>query len=332
MPLLDALLAFTLTMLALASVATLLVELVHRVVQVRARGLRTMLERIYDREIRPLLEAEIAKLEGAAEDVKRRFLREVLNNPLAESKSLQPALRALERMSTEDFLRRLGETEAGALLRRKVGDEAAQIGQAVDRLARKFDEYGAAASDYFARRAKVLSVAAGVAMAFICNVDAVRIFNGYLKDSVGAQAVIAQSDVFLQQWKEAAADLEALERSPDASGDVAALAARVGDLRDSLEDLEGGGLPVGYDRYPVTVDLGTWAFWSWLLIVLLTGFLLGLGGPFWFDIVMRLSQVRQALRGGGGVAAGGSAPAAPAAAVTTEQRVAFFEEGPAARS
>jgi len=343
MPLLDALLAFALTMLALASVATLLVEIVHRIGQLRAKGLRRMLERIYDQELRPLLAAELAKLEGAAEDVKQRFLREILENPLAESRSLQPALRSLERMSTEEFLRRLGDTEAGALLRQRLGARAAEIGQALDRLARRFDHYGAVASDFFARRAKVLSVAAGIGLAFICNVDAVRILNGYLKDSVAAQAVIAQSDVFLEQWREARESLAAFERSSggsdgsdlsdrsdrsDGGGDLAAVAARLAQVRDSLGDLEGTGLPVGYDRYPVTVDLGTWKFWSWAFIVLLTGFLLGLGGPFWFDVVMRLSQVRQALRGG--VRAGpGSPPEAPAA-VTTAQRVALFEESAAA--
>jgi hypothetical protein len=327
MPLLDALLAFALTMLALASVATLLVELVHRIGQLRAKGLRGMLERIYDQELRPLLAAELAKLEGAAEDVKQRFLREILENPLAESRSLQPALRSLERMSTEEFLRRLGDTEAGALLRQRLGARAAEIGQALDRLARRFDHYGAVASDFFARRAKVLSVAAGIGLAFICNVDAVRILNGYLQDSVAAQAVIAQSDVFLEQWREARESLAAFERSSggsdgsdlsdrsDGGGDLAAVAARLAQVRDSLGDLEGTGLPVGYDRYPVTVDLGTWKFWSWAFIVLLTGFLLGLGGPFWFDVVMRLSQVRQALRGG--VRAGpGSPPEAPAAVTT----------------
>lgn len=336
MPLLDALLAFALTMLALASVATLLVEIVHRVAQLRAKGLRKMLERIFDQEIRPRLEAELEELSGAAEDAKRRFLEEMLKNPIADSASLQPALRSLERMSTEEFLRRLGETEAGGLLRRRLRDGAEEIGHTVDRLARKFDDYGAAASDFFARRAKILSVAAGIAMAFICNVDAVRILNGYLQDSVAAQAVIAQSDVFLRQWQEATEGLAAVtppSGGSDTSEGLATIAARVAEVQTSLKSLQGSGLPVGYDGPPAGVDvtngkvLFTWKFWSWFLVVLLTGFLLGLGGPFWFDVVVRLSSVRQALSGGAGAAAAaGPPPQAPATPATTAQRVALFEE------
>ncbi len=43
----------------------------------------------------------------------------------------------------------------------------------------------------------------------------------------------------------------------------------------------------------------------WLFTVLFSGILIGLGGPFWFDLAMRLSQVKQALSG--------TAPAQPTA-------------------
>ena len=35
---------------------------------------------------------------------------------------------------------------------------------------------------------------------------------------------------------------------------------------------------------------------QWLFAVVLTGCLIGLGAPFWFDVAKRLAQIRQGLR------------------------------------
>lgn len=57
-------------------------------------------------------------------------------------------------------------------------------------------------------------------------------------------------------------------------------------------------------------------------MVLLTGVLLGLGGPFWFQIVSRITQIRQAVRGGAPAAAVPASTAAEPA--TTDQRLALL--------
>ena len=36
----------------------------------------------------------------------------------------------------------------------------------------------------------------------------------------------------------------------------------------------------------------------WLFGVFITGTLIGLGGPFWFDVATKLSSFRQRIRGG----------------------------------
>ncbi len=55
MPLLDALLAFALTMLVLATVVTVIVQIVHDLLRVRARGLRRMMGRFCKTEIPQIL-------------------------------------------------------------------------------------------------------------------------------------------------------------------------------------------------------------------------------------------------------------------------------------
>jgi hypothetical protein len=43
-----------------------------------------------------------------------------------------------------------------------------------------------------------------------------------------------------------------------------------------------------------------WGFLKWLLVAAITGTLIGLGGPFWFDVARKLSDVRRKLSSGGG--------------------------------
>jgi hypothetical protein len=62
--------------------------------------------------------------------------------------------------------------------------------------------------------------------------------------------------------------------------------------------------------------LSTWTFWEWLLGIIGTGLLIGLGGPFWYDVVYKLSDLLQVAKGGGTPATapqpGGAAPIPPA--------------------
>ncbi len=321
MPLLDAALAFALTMLALASVATLLVEIFHRVTQVRTRGLKKMLSRLYEKELQPWVKEQLQKAGAGVEAGKAKFLQQMLQNPMIDSTKLAPALRSLERMSTEDFLRRLGDTQPGQLLLKVGKDRAADLEKQLDRLALKFEELGKCAGDFFARRAKILSIAVGIVLAFLGNVNGKEIFDTYLENPRAAQAVIDRGEEIQQNWQQAEQrldqtlkDLQAKGAGAETEGEIRRLVGEVNaglsSLQADAEGIESSGLPIGYrDGAPVPpFGLWDWSWWQWFLIVLLTGVLLGLGGPFWFDVVMRLTAVRQAVRGGGGQAA----PAAPA--------------------
>ena len=66
MPLLDACLAFALTMLSLATIATLATEIFLRVVKARANGLKMMLEDLLEHELKPWLEKIIHNADWSA--------------------------------------------------------------------------------------------------------------------------------------------------------------------------------------------------------------------------------------------------------------------------
>jgi hypothetical protein len=318
MPLLDASLALALTMLALASVSSLLVEVVHRVLRLRPAGLKKMLERLYERDLEPRIDQSLRDTLAKAEAVRQRFLDKMLANPLLPDSKWQGPLRKLEKLSTEEFLRRLGQTEPGKHLRQMGEGELKDV---VDRLAREFEMLGSAASDFFTRRAKLLSVLAGIALAFIANINAVRIFDHFTRDPQAAAAVIAQSEEFQEDWRET--EQRVTRALPELQQEEAVKQIQNGlqDVRASLQSLGNRALPIGYDRYPASQNTP----WSWLA-VLLTGFLLGLGGPFWFQVVSRILELRRALGSGGkpsttsGTAPSAVAPEPP----TTEQRVAML--------
>ncbi len=299
MPMLDATLAFALTMLGLASVATLLVEIFHRLARLRTSGLSNMLIRLFENEIEPWIEKGEVKLEGKLEDLRDAFVQQLLHNPMVRKPGTWQPLRDLEEISGEEFLRRLGKTKVGEQLRQVASDKEQELGQKIDQLALSFEQIGAAASNFFARRAKILSLVAGIALAFIGNINVLRIYDTYLRNPDTVQAIIAtQSTRLPEQWQateqqlaKALVDLENAGRQKQAVQEIQTQIARV---NTSLAELSGAGVPLGYEHYPVPSGRQRIL---WFFGLLLTGILLGLGGPFWFDLVVRINRLRQVLGG-----------------------------------
>ena len=103
---------------------------------------------------------------------------------------------------------------------------------------------------------------------------------------------------------------DAQQPEPDASAassdaTESATNAEEQDLDEAFENLQRNyaklaalDLPILFDVYPSAGERrGTGGFLLWLLGALLGGFLIGLGGPFWFRVVDSLTQVVQLLRG-----------------------------------
>lgn len=321
MQLLDAALAFALTMLALATIATILIEIVHRLTLWRARGLRDMLGKFYDSEIKGWVQANLPAVPGGPEKVKQELLDQLMANPMVPEGKRKHLHNLVNVLSTREFLRRLGESEVGRKLKeemtRKTEEAKKKLEDTVDRLMTRYEEFGAAASALFKRRAQVMSFIAGVVLAFIANVDGVLIFDTFIQDPELRSQVLANKATVMAQWEQVDQGYRGLleaDELPEAGANVEAIRRNYESFRDELASLEASGVPIGYRFFPQldpdASPLGQTAFWTWLLKVLLTGCMIGLGGPFWFDVVKKLSRMATTLRGGKGE--GGDRPAAEA--------------------
>jgi hypothetical protein len=364
MQLLDGFLAFALTLAALATVVSVLVEILHRALLLRTKGLNQMLSAYYDKVLAPRL-AGAAPVDAQGRPIPAQALKQNMIDTLVDSAIQNEIvgtwvgrklhfvfgpLTANTKVTTEEFLLRLPQTDAFQALK---GRAQAQVEQQLTELAVKYDEYGRAISDYFKRRAQVVSILIGILLGVFANIDGLRIYQGFVNDPVLREQIIAK----LPEWESRIATApppagepkkNAEPQKPGGPGSPAAAPAeatraQIDEVKASLErvsgdlaTLAGMGLPIGWDRYPnclqkepasldgrcrnalshiqsacpdaaacSTTWSSVWAtarvdkneFLTWLFAAIVTGVLIGLGGPFWFDVARKLSQVTSSLRG-----------------------------------
>lgn len=371
--LLDAVLAFALTLAALATVVTVLMEILLRSVLMRKRNLVTVMRMLNDELPKGTL--------GLGEDERWAFFTGVVENPAEELGARMPselgagdtAAAAIgrvrwknltrgvyDKVSTEHVLRRLAELPSVSKLCTEATDK---VKAELYRLACKYEEFGAAVSASFKRRSQFWSIVLGVVLAVVANVDGIRIFEAYQASPDLARTITAREGQIREAYERTEsrrrailAQETAVEKarsalaaarevkggdSPEAKAAAArlaeaneALAALVDpaelrriaeDAQAQLESLVAMGVPIGGAYFPHCRifgehDLSTtcagpgwppdsaenpWAgrlgfaghVLLWLVPVTITGMLIGLGAPFWFDVAKRLAEVRQMFGG-----------------------------------
>jgi hypothetical protein len=188
------------------------------------------------------------------------------------------------------------------------GDPAkakAALAARLDEVAAQFERFANGATEIFKRRSGVYSALTGIGMAAFMNVDGVAVTQRLFADQQLAEKVVVTYDLTsLEQLVEA--------QKKQGGTQVALPAAQA--------ELEQLGLPIGGRYFPYCkanpdgrfadprCDSATrweesaWSdrvgavmvvpqFWSWLLSILVTGALIGLGAPFWFDIYKKVAAL-----------------------------------------
>ena len=365
MQLLDAFLAFVLTLAALATVVTVTMEIFMRIFRMRRKNLiETM--KLLDKEIkRGTLNLD--------ENERLEFFRKVVENP-AKNKPVKPEdLRAFfgtwveqnkggfkrllnffsqlylgpkkrgslhESVSLEYVLRCLAEIGS---IRNIAVSSKEKLETEFNRIARKFEEIGSSVSAGFKQYAQFWSIAIGIVLAIVANVDGIRIFEAYRVNPDLALAVIENQEEFQKRSVAAGKKLEEASENEVFLKDIEDAASRA---QREIAFLAEQGLPVGWNFYPncpLDFTKENWnstspkcieraiylnrkiespsgdakgenfqgsvinrvantarydpsGFAAWLLVVILTGILIGLGSPFWFDVAKRLSRIRKGLQ------------------------------------
>ena len=363
MQLLDAAIAFTLTIAGFATVVSIIIEIIHRALNLRSKGLQAMLEQHFNDVIKPTIERKLRqkikeggrRLETELVRLRTDLIEKMTSNPLKilQDMSWMPkrivnAISRYNEVTSLDFIKRLPETKVYKLI--ELPDDLSVS----DRLAnfnRKYQEYEKAISNYFKRRAQVLSFIVGIALAISVNIHGVRLFERYLSDPELTAAVIAQSE----KIEAAVSTIQERQKSDPntAREQLQEIQSAFDQYNELMGNFFGLGLPIGWGYYPncpvdqrgdnaVSYDprckavmggepgqtnispstsklqknktpaierrstlvnvLKTgwsdpWGVLRWLFGVMITGTLIGLGGPFWFDVASKLSVFRQKIRG-----------------------------------
>lgn len=278
-------------------------------------------------------------------------------------------------VTMEHVLRRLVEIES---VQSRSRNDKWSLKVELNRLARKYEEYGSGVSANFKRHAQAWSIAVGVVLALVANIDGLRVFEAYLGDKALAQKIIAQQEAMQKNYEAASGRQkefqEAVNLLETAQKEMQAAVAAKGEqdnvaakaklqkaeemleklatpemikkelesVSQQLDNLKTLGVPLGWRFYPncpygesaerwkvsdkkcqvlritnqnstknlaefektnyiftsvlATAKLDFGGFIRWLFAVVVTGLLIGLGAPFWFDVAKRLARVRSGVR------------------------------------
>lgn len=321
---LEASLAFIITMMILSTIASMAVETIHRILRLREKGLKQTLDALFEKVIWPKLAHTLDPLihtqTGDREALKERWRQNLIaamtgnqivdiRADLQQSSSLWSRLKRLigivigklindksrREISTLEMVERLAETEVG----RHISQRALLLGeQASERfkttivvgISDKFESFSEETLDLFSRRAKLLSVVIGFVLAFGLNVNAPDLFKSYLRDPVVRNMVIAQGEAVAEKFKAAEADMQ---QSLTTEASLEDARAAVDKIAASITDLKAQSIPISPNKnllFDGKTNTKTELF-VWFLSVSLGGFLIGLGGPFWFDSFRKVSAL-----------------------------------------
>lgn len=300
MPFFDAALAFAVTMLLVATAVTQIIRGLQNLAKLRNAELQKMLGEYFDKELQPVVDRELARLST-------RIEKEVRDQLSAKVKQLTPSqlfdpgeLAELIDVSTEELTERLKRSSMGHELLAKLGDEAHAI---FNELGQRYEIVGQKYTATFRKRARSWATLVALLLALVLNIDSINIANCYIRDGSLREQAVAQIDTALAKY-------DAAIESPDNGAEKdtrQALKKAVEESREQIDVLVNAGFPIGWSYFPHVRltdassadfqrrnNLGGWIMWG--VGILLTAFLAGLGGPFWYDMVSGISRVAQKAR------------------------------------
>lgn len=320
MQLIEAALAFAITMLALSLVVSSFVEIIHRIFSMREAGLKYVLGQMFDQVLAKYVAPAIARAVAAdpaiAAAARSDRIRELLTGartafvermsanraPMGVTPKATPtdpaaqvannprgafglwSGRDLAAMTPAEFMERLGSIDVGQAIAdadaaatnaaREAGATAADaVNVVLKDVAQKFEAFGREASVYFEGRARLLSVAVAIALAFLAHVDAVDLFRTYLRDPNARAKVIEQSEAVTARYKAAkdAADAvkdivkDANAAPPDVKAQVEKIrqdwTEAIGKVDATVKQYADLGVPLGWNDE--RIERARMSQWAW---------------------------------------------------------------------
>ncbi len=277
--------ALAVSMLIFSTLATMVLEIIYKVFRLRQMGLKKMLETFYQSEVKQRIQVMLAR-DGASGEDMPEFI-EKITSMTGGSYTL----------STIEFIRRLAETDVGKLLAKRAESEQDAL---IDDITERYEDYGRRASHLFRRYSQIGTVIVSIIIALCLNINAVTIFRTFQTNEELTRSIAGQAEQAMAAYQIQAELLKAAAQNDPSNitsfnEDIEALKGSVQRFRNAVDEAENLGLPIGWsdDKFFNSVDINEMGWWGWLLATVFTGILIGLGGPFWFDMVKRLTMVSQ---------------------------------------
>ena len=298
MPILDAVLAFAITMLLVATAATQLVNLLINTASMKAGEMKKLLTHCFNEEIAPVIELETKRLATTVGDQILTELNEVASRFSHDELLAVVQAEKTTFISTEEYIDYLKQTDLGKSLLEKLGNEASKV---LDELGRRYETVGRKFSEEFKKHSRVWATVMACGLAVTLNVDSIHVAGAYLDDPALRGRVVAQAEAIMEKYVTAAP--QATTVSPGSAEDFQqSLQA----ARNEIDMIKSASLPIGWGQFPhaqlffgeandVSVDKlnDSWRWFTWVLGVILTGILAGLGSPFWYEVVRGVTRLAQ---------------------------------------
>lgn len=300
MPILDAALAFALTMLVVATAVTQIVRFMRNTAKLRRSELQEMLTVYFNEELKPVVMRELNRVNKKVDSDVSTKLTEAAKE-FSESELFDEVeLAKLIEVSTDELTERLKRSTLGQKLLTELGDEAQTI---FDELGRRYEVVGDKFTESFRKYSRRWATVVALILALAVNIDSIHIAKSYIRNESLREGTVAQMDAIVAKYDAKVASLD------DAGGEGtrAALEQSLIDNREQIESLTSIGFPIGWSYFPHAGwqhrppkdferrnDFGGWVMW--FLGILLTAVLAGLGSPFWYDTVTGISRVAQRAR------------------------------------
>jgi hypothetical protein len=300
MPILDAALAFALTMLVISTVVTALLNLFRAVAGTRTIVMKQMLEEYYKKELQPVIAREMVRLKGVVNATTEAELKKLAGEVSTSKLFADVDIKKLVEASTSEITERLKRSDLGTKLMTDLKTEADTI---FTELGKRYEAVGARFTVSFRTNSKWWATVIALGLALVLNIDSIFIMDSYIKDQGLRNAVIAQRDSIQQDYTDLVSSME----GQDDTVTKQELEDAFSESQNQITTLTGIGLPIGWTYFPhagwknsqdeaYTSRNNTQGWTFWVLGILLTAGLAGLGGPFWYDAVSGISHAADAAR------------------------------------
>jgi len=329
--------AFAVTMFTLSVIVSVMVETVHRILRTRHTGLKRMIEKLYAHSIAPRLrpaddgtmmpdQFAVLMMENRATGV-----AEMSETVTAKQTS---RLDTIDSIPVEVFTQRLAD------LKMELKDTSLKMEDVVADIAAKFVTFGQERSVAFERRSRTLAVICAIVLALVAYVHPLNLARVYLKNPELAEKVASKGEDIEAQLAKLDATIAALRA--DVPTDQQTLQNMAKDISGAMDDvktridtLKAEGVPLGWPGGAIVcgdnvlaenclvplgnvqIQIPSGVNLVWLIF---GGLLVGLGAPFWQQIITSLAATNAITPKLASIVGGAEAPrGAQVAAVAAAQ-------------